>query len=319
MTRQDAAEEVDCLVIGGGPSGLSFAHAAAAGGLKRVLLIERQAGLGGVPRHCGHSPFGMREFGRVLDGATYAKRLADRARDAGARLLPAHAAVRLGPDGSVDLATPDGPRKITARAIVLATGTREATRAARLLPGRRLRGILNTGALQDLVYLRHMPPFSRPLIVGSELVSLSALLTCRSSGMRPVAMIDDVWRTPHLWPAFRAARLLGVPFLVGTSIADIRGTTDVTSVVLERGDRRWEVACDGIVLSGRFTPEASLARSSAIPLDPVRTGPRTDHNGRTERAGVYAIGNAVGTVRTAGQCWSEGRRVARIVLAQLGA
>ena len=44
-------------------------------GVDRVLVLEREAAAGGVPRHCGHSPFGMREFGRVLTGPAYARRL----------------------------------------------------------------------------------------------------------------------------------------------------------------------------------------------------------------------------------------------------
>ena len=37
----------------------------------------------------------------------------------------------------------------------------------------------------------HNKPFERPVIIGSELVSFSALLTCRHLGIRPVAMIEE--------------------------------------------------------------------------------------------------------------------------------
>ena len=68
--------------------------------------------------------------------------------------------------------------EIAARRILVATGTRESPRAARFVGGSRPAGVMNTGALQAHVYLRHHKPFERPVIVGSEWVAFSAILTC---------------------------------------------------------------------------------------------------------------------------------------------
>ncbi|MFZ1431180.1 MAG: FAD-dependent oxidoreductase, partial [Geminicoccaceae bacterium] len=56
----------DVAIIGSGPAGLAAAIALRRRGIERVVVLEREAEAGGVPRHCGHPPFGMREFGRVL-------------------------------------------------------------------------------------------------------------------------------------------------------------------------------------------------------------------------------------------------------------
>src|SRR6185369_7178623 len=48
---------LDVLVIGGGPAGLEAARALASG-QRKVLVIDREAELGGIPRHCHHSGFG---------------------------------------------------------------------------------------------------------------------------------------------------------------------------------------------------------------------------------------------------------------------
>ena len=76
-------------IIGGGPSGLALAGELARGGIDDVVLLEREVNAGGIPRHCGHSPFGMREFHRILSGSEYARRLAERTRQRGARLRTA--------------------------------------------------------------------------------------------------------------------------------------------------------------------------------------------------------------------------------------
>ena len=63
-------------ILGGGPAGLSAAQRLAELGIKEIVLIEREEALGGVPRHCGHPAFGLREFHRLLGGPAYARRLA---------------------------------------------------------------------------------------------------------------------------------------------------------------------------------------------------------------------------------------------------
>ena len=53
---------VDVLVIGGGPAGLAAAIAAHQNGAQ-VLLIEREARLGGILKQCIHDGFGLVRYG----------------------------------------------------------------------------------------------------------------------------------------------------------------------------------------------------------------------------------------------------------------
>jgi cation diffusion facilitator CzcD-associated flavoprotein CzcO len=74
--------ESDVLILGGGPAGLSCARALRALGVHNIVLLERENALGGIPRHCGHLGFGLREFGRLYSGPDYAKRLRRRSQAA---------------------------------------------------------------------------------------------------------------------------------------------------------------------------------------------------------------------------------------------
>ena len=60
--------DADCAVavVGGGAAGMAAALRLAAQRID-VVLIERESDIGGVPRHCGHPPFGLREFGRLMN------------------------------------------------------------------------------------------------------------------------------------------------------------------------------------------------------------------------------------------------------------
>ena len=76
--------DADVVIVGGGPAGLAAAIELRRLGVARVVVLEREAVPGGVPRHTGHLGFGLlRDLHRVLSGPRYAARYARTARDAG--------------------------------------------------------------------------------------------------------------------------------------------------------------------------------------------------------------------------------------------
>ena len=96
---------------------------------------------------------------------------------------------------------PDGPFRLNARAVLLATGTRESSRVQRMIGGQKPGGIIPTGALQGLVHLNHQIPFRRPVVLGTELVSFSALMTCPGTRIftRPSATNGRSAAVPRLY------------------------------------------------------------------------------------------------------------------------
>jgi NADPH-dependent 2,4-dienoyl-CoA reductase/sulfur reductase-like enzyme len=312
MSTPSSVPEV--IVVGGGPSGLAAATTLRRLGAGRVIVLEREDVAGGVPRHCGHPPFGMREFRRILTGPRYARRLVETALDCGVEIRTGTSVVSLHSGPRMTLSTPLGRREVRAQRVVLATGARETPRSSRLVSGSRPLGVVTTGALQSMVYLGHGAPCTRPVIVGSELVSFSALLTCRHAGIRPVAMIEPrhrptAWRGAALLP-----RLLGVPLFTGTRLLQIEGRQRVTGVSLldSRGAPR-RLDCDGVVFSGCFTAESSLAQIGHLMLDQATGGPRVDGWGRCSDPDYFATGNVLHPANSAGSCWQEGTRLAQHV------
>lgn len=299
--------EVEVAIVGGGPAGLAAATRLRERGVASVAVLDRELAAGGIPRHCGHYPFGMREFHRVLRGPDYARRLVARAEAAGAAIHCGTTVVGIAPGPHLHLSTSEGARGLAARRVLLATGVRETSRAARLIGGQRPLGVVSTGALQSLVYLAGQRPFRRPVILGTELVSFSAILTCRHAGIQPVAMVEPSERVTARGPAALLPRVLGIPLHLGSELIAIHGSPRVEGVTLRRPDgRTQELETDGVVVTGGFTPEATLARLGHITLDPGSGGPVVDQFGRCSDADFFAAGNLLRPVETAGWSWWEG-------------
>jgi NADPH-dependent 2,4-dienoyl-CoA reductase/sulfur reductase-like enzyme len=278
-------ERRDVVIVGGGPAGLAAARRLAEHGMRSVTVLEREAEAGGVPRHCGHLGFGWQSHRRVWSGPRFAEELRRGAQ--GLDIRTGITVLGIGEGGVLGIRDRHGHHEIHGKRILIATGTRETPRAARFIGGSRPSGVMTTGALQQHVYLQAHRPFSNPVIIGTELVSFSAILTCRHLGIKPAAMIEEGQRIGAPGPGRLVARtVFGVPVLLSTRVTAIIGTQAVEAVEIETGGRRRRIACDGVIVSGRFVPERAV----------FAEGPH-----------LFTAGNVKAPLKTSGQCWRDGR------------
>jgi thioredoxin reductase len=300
-------------IVGGGPAGLAAALELRRLGVGEVVVIEREAEAGGIPRHARHQGFGLRDLRRPLSGPAYARRYVDLARAAGVELLLETMATGWSDGGALELTGPRGRSTLQPAAVVLATGCRERPRSARLVPGSRPEGVMTTGMLQQLVYLQGLPAGSRALVVGAEHVSFSAIMTLAHGGARTVALCTELPRHQSV-AAFRLGALARyrVPVWTRTRVTAIRGRPRVEEVELTdlAGGGTRAVACDTVVFTDDWIPDHELAAMAGLELDPLTHGPAVDAALRGSSAGVFAVGNLLHGAEQADVAALSGRHAA---------
>ena len=309
-------ESVKVAIIGGGPAGLGAALALTEAGVGPICVLEREIETGGASRHCGHPSFGLLSFKRLMTGPGFAQTL--RKKTEGIDIRTNWTVTALQPGGILQIATPEGLKTIAAERVILATGARETPRSVRLTSGMRPIGIYTTGALQQFIYLQKLKPFKRPVIIGSEIVSFSALWTLMNGKMRAIAMLEQEKKCQAYWPSRMLPPLFGTQFHTDTRIKNINGIDRVESVTIQKSDREEQtLSCDGVIFSGQFVSENFLVRNSCLIRADGVAGPRTDQFFQCSDPAYFAAGNVLHPVELGDRCYLEGRLVAQQVIASL--
>ena len=325
---QSDVKRTDVLIIGAGPAGIAAALELKKLGVEDIVVAEREPEAGGIPRLCGHTGFGLRDFHWVMSGPAYARKYREMAKKAEIRIQTSTAITRwegnTAEDGGLSAfayTSPDGPGSIKAKSVLLATGVRERPRAARLVPGTRPQGVFTTGSLQRFVYEHHLPVGKRAVIVGAEIVSLSVVLTLMHAGVRVVNLITELPRHQLYLPIFLPAKILyadilaHAPILTNKRVTNIFGRQRVEGIeVTDLDSGKTEVIeCDTVVFTGDWIPENELARRGDVETMRPWLGPQVDARFHTSQQGVFAAGNLLRGVERADWAALEGRSAARSI------
>ncbi|MCK4962755.1 MAG: FAD-dependent oxidoreductase, partial [Anaerolineales bacterium] len=201
--------------------------------------------------------------------------------------------------------------------LVLATGCFESSRQARRIAGTRPAGIFTTGTLQQLVNLRHLRPGKRAVIIGSEHVALSSVLTLRRAGVSIIGMVEEYPELQtYTFPADAMKRFFGFPIYKDTSVKAILGNDRVEGIELARGkdQKVFQLACDMVIITGRFRPDSSLIDNTPIEQDLSTLGPVVDMNFRTTVPNIFAAGNVLRGADMHDLCALEGKLAARNII-----
>ena len=262
---------VDVLVIGGGAAGMAAAVAAAHAGAQ-VLLVEREAYLGGVLPQCIHDGFGLYACHENLTGPQYGARWQDELAAAGVAWACAASVTELaraqageGFAARVVGVALGGVCRVRARSVVVATGCREVTRGQLRIPGTRPSGIYTAGTAQYMVNIEHRLPGNKVVILGGGDIGLIMARRMTLSGAE-VRLLVAKEATGLVRNHRRCIDPYGIPVRYGWGVASIHGHGTLKGVMVAPFDktggydmaRREYVRCNTLLISCGLVPEREL-------------------------------------------------------------
>jgi NADPH-dependent 2,4-dienoyl-CoA reductase/sulfur reductase-like enzyme len=301
--RGTLKQKYDVVVIGSGPGGLAAAITAKQQGAEDVLIIERDLELGGILLQCIHNGFGLETFKEDLPGPSYAQRFINEALGLKVEVLLDTMVLEITPQRRIFATSKSaGFIDIQARAIVLAMGCRERTRAQVRLPGLRPAGVYTAGTAQRWVNVEGYMPGKRFVILGSGDIGMIMARRLTLEGAQVERVLEVM---PYLTGLTRnyvqCLQDFNIPLQLQHTVQHIYGKDRVEAIEAVRVDERWNpipgsseiIPCDTLLLSVGLIPENELSRQAGVRIDAVTGGPYVDDTFQTSVPGIFAAGNVV--------------------------
>ena len=296
-------QQIDLLIVGGGPAGLAAAIAAKDAGATDILILEREEALGGILKQCIHNGFGLQIFNEELTGPEYADRYVRQVIDAKIPYWLETMVIDISPEKVVTAVSKQkGLVQLQAKAIVLAMGCRERPRGALGTPGTRPSGIFSAGTAQKFVNLEGFLPGKEVVILGSGDIGLIMARRLTFEGCTVKACVELLPYSSGLKRnVVQCLDDFGIPLLLSHTIIDIHGKDRLAGVTIAKVDDSLTpimntaqyIACDTLLLSVGLVPENELSKEAGVQLSEITKGPIVDQNLQTNVPGIFAAGNVL--------------------------
>ena len=291
------------VVIGGGCGGLAAAAKLKQEGLKDVVLIEKDAELGGVLNQCIHNGFGLTTFKEQLSGPSFAERYEDQVVEAGVEVKLNTMVTHMSRDKVIEYVNQEeGYQKLQADIIILSVGCYERSRGALAISGERPTGVYTAGQAQRYLNIDGYMVGKSVFILGSGDIGLIMARRMSLEGAKVLGVAELMPYSNGL-PRNMKQCLddFGIPLYLSHTVTNVYGEDRLEKIELAKVDENrnpipgseMHFDVDTLLLSVGLIPENSLAEEAGIDMDMSTRGPIVDENYMTSVPGIFACGNGL--------------------------
>ena len=291
------------VVIGGGCGGLAAAAKLKQEGLKDVVLIEKDAELGGVLNQCIHNGFGLTTFKEQLSGPSFAERYEDQVVEAGVEVKLNTMVTHMSRDKVIEYVNQEeGYQKLQADIIILSVGCYERSRGALAISGERPTGVYTAGQAQRYLNIDGYMVGKSVFILGSGDIGLIMARRMSLEGAKVLGVAELMPYSNGL-PRNMKQCLddFGIPLYLSHTVTNVYGEDRLEKIELAKVDENRNPIpgsemyfdVDTLLLSVGLIPENSLAEEAGIDMDMSTRGPIVDENYMTSVPGIFACGNGL--------------------------
>ena len=295
-------ENVDVVIVGGGPAGLAAAVRLYEQGIRDILILERETHLGGILRQCIHDGFGLTRFKTTLSGPEYAQRFIDQVKELGIPYVTDTTVLEVSRGRVVTAVSSGGLVQWQAKAVILTMGCRERTRGALGIPGERPSGVFTAGVAQAYMNLYNRRPAKELVILGSGDIGMIMARRLTLEGAH-VQAVFEIQPYPSGLPRNIEQCLndYDIPLYLSHTVTEIHGNSRLTGVTVSAVDEHFkpipgterEYRCDTLILSVGLIPENELSIDAGVDLDSRTRGAVVDEYFQTGVDGIFAAGNVL--------------------------
>ena len=291
------------VIIGGGPAGMAAAVAAYDAGIRDILILERDTGLGGILRQCIHHGFGLHRFKEELTGPEYAYRYELLVLERNIEFKLNTMVLDITSDKIITaMNSEDGAFQIKADAIILAMGCRERPKGALNIAGKRPSGIFTAGTAQKFVNIDGYMPGKKVVILGSGDIGLIMARRMTLEGASVEAVCELMPYSGGLARNIeQCLNDFNIPLMLSHTVVEIHGRDRLEGVTIARVDEKRKpidstreyIPCDTLLLSVGLIPENELTKAAGIELDRVTGGAIVNEDRETTVSGIFSCGNVL--------------------------
>jgi sarcosine oxidase, subunit alpha len=229
---------VECLILGGGPAGLSAAVELAKAGVS-VILVDDKAALGGKLVLQTHKFFGSIEACHAgTRGMDIGAKLEKQVRGyENVRVWTNSNALAVFSDRKVGILRDGHYFLVQPQMLLVATGAREKSL---VFKGNSLPGVYGAGAFQTLVNRDMVRPTERLFVIGGGNVGLIAAYHALQAGIEVVGLCEALPECGGYKVHKDKLVRMGVPIYTSHTVLSANGKEEVESVTVAQLDAAWK-------------------------------------------------------------------------------